>query len=486
MIDWFLKTVKSNPTFIALIDDGKRYSYEDLYIQAKNIAFELQKTDNHFIGLYTDNNFFTYAGILGILMAGKAFVPLNHKFPKGRLKNIIAQVDLKTIICCEISYNEVSQLTENSNILISDKLNKTKSEFSIQNYKAHDVCYLLFTSGSTGEPKGIPITYSNFTHFLSSLVKKYALAPQTKVLQTFELSFDVSIACTFLALSTESTLVLVPLAGIIAVNAFKVILDYKVEVVCMAPSAVNYLKNYKLVPQFQLPFVHTTIFTGEALPYDTAKIWSNSAKNSLIDNAYGPTEVTVWSYFYRLNNNTEIELENGLCPIGKELDGVKSKIEPIETNLNRGQLLLGGEHVFKEYWKNEKKTSSAFLTDEKGEKWYKTGDLVIINQNENVVYINRIDNQVKINGYRVELGEIEFALKKRLDGAGVAVIVKNDSKGNPQLIAYTDAVGFNANDIYNAVKQDLAFYMLPKEIVYLKNLPLNASGKIDRLALKAI
>lgn len=481
MIEFILKNLKSSPGATAIIIEDKPYSNAELYSSAQAVSCQLNKEykTSGLIGIYTDNNFYTYASILGILISGNGFVPLNSKFPDHRLENIIKQTEIEIIICCTSSIDNVNKFVSKSKIILADTLKTPETPVTIKT--SSSPAYVLFTSGSTGEPKGIPISNENFSSFLSSLKKKYPLNSTNRVLQCFELSFDVSIACTFLAFSTGATLVVSSLVGIVIVNAFKTILDYEVDFVTIAPSAVSYLESYKLIPQFKMPFLKSTIFTGEALPFKFVEKWKNSAPYTRIHNAYGPTEASVWCYFYSLDENSESQVINGLCPIGVPLKGIKARIEPIE-NKNKGQLMLAGKHIFKGYWKNAHQSLEAFDIDENGQKWYKTGDHVQLNEFGNIVFINRLDNQVKVNGYRIELGEIEHKIKLELNTSIVAVVVSKDQNGNNQLTAFID-IEIDVAKFLDKLRNLLPFYMVPKEFKMIKQLPLNNNGKIDRQKL---
>jgi D-alanine--poly(phosphoribitol) ligase subunit 1 len=481
MVRFVLEFLKSNTETTAIIIDNRSYSYTELYSAAQSVAYQLNQEDttSGLVGIYTDNNFYTYASILGTLISGKGFVPLNSKFPDQRLMNIIEQTEIEVVICCTNSVENVNKFSGKSKIISADTL-KTP-EIPVKVKTSSNPAYILFTSGSTGEPKGIPISKENFNSFLTSLKTKYHLNSTNRVLQCFELSFDVSIACTFLAFSTGATLVVSSLSGIVAVNAFKTILDYEVDFVTIAPSAVSYLESYKLIPQFKMPFVKSTLFTGEALPFEFVEKWKASAPYTRVYNAYGPTEATVWCYFYLLDENTEYQVINGLCPIGTPLEGIEARIAPLE-NENKGQLMLSGKHIFEAYWKNEPKSLEAFKIDKNGQKWYKTGDLVQINKFGNLVYINRLDNQVKVNGYRIELGEIEHKIKMELKTSIVVVVVSKDQNGNNQLTAFID-MEIDVTKFLEKLRNLLPFYMIPRGFKVIKQLPLNNNGKTDRKKL---
>ncbi len=488
-IEKFLKSVgesfneKTKSEEIAIIIENTRYTYSELYKISIEISTAINQINStsHLIGVYTDNNIYTYAAIIGVLLSGKGFVPLNNKFPDKRLSNIIEQTGLELILGCEESKNRITQLKSEIELIVIDKTNRVKEEFKFILAPKNSIAYVLFTSGSTGEPKGISISYENFNSFLSPLCEKFPLNNDNKVLQCFELSFDVAIGCTFLAFSTSATLVVSSLKGIIAVNAFKSIIDYNVDFVVIAPSVVGYLVNYKLIPQYKVPNIKTTLFTGEALLFSQVLKWKESAENTRVINAYGPTEATVWSYFYQINENTPNEIINDLCPIGSPIKNIIPRIDETSSD-GKGELQLRGKQVFDSYWKNPKKTEESFAIDNEF-RWYKTGDLVSKNKYGNIVYLARLDNQVKINGYRIELGEIEYAINSILNTTTSVVVVGTDVKGNKMLTAFI-GVSFNQKDLLEELSKTLTFYMLPKQFNYVKDIPLNSNGKIDRKLLK--
>lgn len=486
MLSGFLKSALKFPNHTAIIINGKSFTYQWILNKATAIAKEIVANDTsetNLIGLYTDNNEYTYTSLIAILLANKGFVPLNHKFPNERLKKIIDDAGIKTIVHCNQSIDRVSELHKNASLPVDDiNFNNQLHQYSPVD---NQIVYILFTSGSTGIPKGIPITNKNFSALIKALDKRYTINETDRVLQAFELSFDVSLACTFMAWEYGATLLIPDMEGIVAVNSFKAIYDYKATFVTIPPSAIFYLKKLKILGSIKIPSVHTTLFTGEALPYKLVTEWRKSAENTVVENAYGPTETTVWSLFYKLDAETEAQTINGLCPIGEGLSGINCRIinEKNEEVVDgeRGELIVEGDQIFKGYWNNEEKTSQAFYIDKQNKQWYKTGDIVVKNTNNNIVYINRKDNQVQVNGFRVELGEVEHAIKKA-SGLDSIVVLAKITDDYTDLYALIEG-NFEEISLLNVLKNSLPFYMIPRHFIAVNPLPVNTNGKIDKQLL---
>jgi len=490
MIKQFLKISKGNSN-TAIICDGKKYSYAVLRKTVFSIAADVDEYNDKIIGVYTDNSFYTYASILAVLLTKKCFIPLNSKFPTDKLKKIIRSAGVKKILCHDNSIEELNlKLGENYDFITNDlKVTSVdKMDFNLFREDETLLAYILFTSGSTGEPKGIPITIKNFNSLLTSLENYFDFKKINIILQTFELSFDVSLAVTFMALSNNKTLVINKLDGIIPLDAFKHVLDYNIDTLVLAPSVVSLLERYRVIPQNKLPLVTTTIFTGEALSQKTSRKWIDTCPNSEIYNAYGPTESTVWSHISEVTKTSGngFNTKSDFHLIGKSLSEVKHSIlKDLNSKIDIGELLLSGNQIFKRYWSNNIKTQESIIKID-GVLWYKTGDKVEINSAGEVLYINRLDYQVKINGYRVELGEVEAALRKQISSSEVVVITDGEnSADNDYLIAFVSEK-VNEDILLKSLRESLPFYMIPKKIIYLETFPLNSNGKIDRNALKKL
>ncbi|HTL81685.1 MAG TPA: amino acid adenylation domain-containing protein [Bacteroidia bacterium] len=498
MITGFIESFRRSPGHYALEIEDQAYTYAELMEIAAGISARIMATgrNDKNIGIHTNDSVFTYASILAVLLCGKTFIPLNRKFPAHKLENIIRESGLKIVLCASSEIEGLSSgLSAGNDVSLISNDNCDKVDFSALSFTLPDsdnFAYILFTSGSTGIPKGIGITHSNFNAFIKAMFSpgKYDLGPTDKFLQMFELSFDVSIACTFMAWECGGCLVPVPTSDIVFISALETMRDKQVTFVSMAPSAVAYMKQLRLLEEFSFPSIRYTLLTGEALPYKLAQAWKETAPNSVIENAYGPTEVTVWSSIYRLNDETEKEILNGLVPIGHVLDGleyqiVDEKLAPVKQGAS-GELLLYGAQVANGYWNNPEKTEQSFVRmDGREGKWYRTGDSVIVNANGNIVYINRIDNQVQINGFRVELGEIEFRIREFTNANGAVVIAcEHPFAGTLTLVAFIESKEGSFAELRAHLEATLPSYMVPKHYYALQNMPLNNSGKIDRRKLK--
>ncbi len=499
MISGFIRNYQLNPNSPAIIVDDVSYTYQTLFEIANRISSSLP-SDEKLIGVYTDYSVHTYASIIAVLLKGAGFVPINKKFPKDKIENIIKCSGIKTILCNTHSIADLEAINTDAafSIHTNDQLAGSDNVLNQELRNNHSVSattiqYVLFTSGSTGVPKGIGITKSNFASFLEAMTRTgvYNFNSSDVFLQIFELSFDVSIACTFIAWEVGACLVPVPTEGIVFIEALEIMKKYDVTVASMAPSAVAYMKQLRLLEEFNFPKLRYTFLTGEALPYNLANAWKQVAPDSIIENAYGPTEVTVWSSMYRLDEvNTPKEIINGLVPIGKVLHGLHyivcdDKLKAVKQG-EFGELLLNGNQVSDGYWNDATKTSTTFVSlpdNEMKGHWYRTGDIVVENELGNLVYINRKDNQVQINGFRVELGEIEFRIKEYTKKDSAVVLAFQNKNNTLTLISFIENIDNTVNDLKTHLMATLPPYMIPRKFYSVTAMPLNNSGKIDRKKL---
>lgn len=479
-ISHIIQQWKTNPDAPAVTVGKVTLTYSELLNRAFLLAKKLE-VRNQNVGIYTDNNIDMYVGVLAIWFSGNAYVPINHKFPVDRLQKIVQESNVTLILESQVAESVHAGLASVQWINYSESSEKLGDDA----YVPFEAAYTLFTSGSTGVPKGIPISHENLDALMEDMWLRYPLSQRNKVLQAFELSFDVSIACILLAWTQGAHLVVADLNGITAIQAFKSVYDHQVDFVVLPPSALFYIKKLKLLAM-PMPWVKQTLFTGEALSWNVVQDWKTSAFYSEIDNAYGPTEGTVWSLIDTLDDSIEQQLVNGLCPIGQSLKTIQIQIVNDKGDQvakgERGELWIGGPQIFHGYVNLQEKTNEV-LFEEKGIRWYKTGDIVFQNEFDKIMYVNRKDNQVQINGYRVELGEVEHHLRNCLS-SDAAVVLAHSNENVTELFAFIESEDKSEEQILDALRKNLPAYMVPRSVFILPSLPVNASGKIDKTNLR--
>ncbi|HNX01911.1 MAG TPA: AMP-binding protein, partial [Candidatus Cloacimonadota bacterium] len=267
----------------------------------------------------------------------------------------------------------------------------------------------------------------------------------------------------------------------------RVLTSYPISVACLVPSVVSLLRPF--LPEINLPKVRTCILTAEATSNSLLNDLRPSIPNADIWNLYGPTEATVWCLAYLTNPHTEMELYHDLISVGHPMPGITALIKTddgITDAMNeKGELLIGGEQVAWGYVNDEKKNQTVFQMIHHGSqdlRCYYTGDIAFFNEHGNIMYCGRKDHQVKIQGYRIELHEIEYHAKKFTNCNAIAVA--KEIKGNTQLFLCVENFTGADEDLISYLQNKLPVYMIPKQVIHYKQFPVNSSSKIDRKKLE--
>jgi amino acid adenylation domain-containing protein len=465
------------------------YSYKELAKKITAIRQLITKNisaNNNIIGLITNDDLETYASIIAIWLEGKAYVPLNPNFPSERNNAIIKSAEINIILNSSIkpqftNYTTIKTKNVGSNFINLEPINYSKSSLA----------YIFFTSGTTGTPKGVPITFKNLTSFLNAFSElNYSLSNQDKCLQMFELTFDLSVFSFLTPIISGACTYTIPPNEIKYSYIFELIEDYKITYTLMVPSILQFLRPY--FSEINFTSIRYSLFCGEALPLDITNEWSKCVPNATIANLYGPTECTIFCTNYTYNKNNNNKTHNGILTIGKEMKNTIAIIidqNNNEVNLGqKGELCLSGDQLTPGYWKNETKNKEAFFIKKykgKTSKFYKTGDLCYKDENENILFIGRVDFQTKIQGFRVELSEIEYHVKKLLNKINViAIALTNHTINSTEIGLVIQAKEFNTTQLLKNLRKKVPEYMMPTKIKFLKSFPLNNNGKVDRNKLK--
>lgn len=489
---------------VALVVDKLNYTYNELFLKASQLASILTRFENERVGIFAARSLPAYVGILGTLACGKTYVPLNTKFPATRNKTIIDSAELEIFVIDNAGLDHFISIGKDLNpgaVLIFPDIDKKnipeilKEKFQIftaidlkeifEDYagvKTYGLAYIMFTSGSTGVPKGVPVSHENVLSYVNYLKERYELRPEDRFSQTFDLTFDLSVHDLFLSWSVGASLYVIPEKLLMAPAKF--LKENNLTVWFSVPSLAQFMNRFKMLKENSFPELRYSLFCGEPLPKSIATAWQIAAPNSILENIYGPTEATIGITHYRIPKEQDKIIHfNGVVAIGEifrtqDYCLINEKNEKVN---DVGELCLTGSQLTTGYWNNPQKTADSYIRFAKDDKlWYKTGDIVK-EENGNLLYISRKDFQVKIRGYRIELEEINIALREFTKCDVVRTLPYPIVDGVADNLYSFVNIDCNVEkaEIHKYLREKLPDYMIPKDILFIDEFPLNSNGKID-------
>jgi len=481
----------------AFVIEGKSFTYHQFAEITSKIRFILEQepcASEQLIGVIESNDIETYCSIYACLFAGKTFVPLNPENPIDRNVDILNQTEIKTVLSAQ-SNEKISSLSDKAEVsfIYTKILPQTEVNLEIKNISENINAYILFTSGSTGVPKGVPLTRKNLFSFIDAFFALgYVVDENDKFLQMFDLTFDLSLMCYIAPLCIGASVYPVPLDGIKYTHIYNIMEEEKITFALMVPSILAYLRPY--FEEINFPQVKYSLFCGEALYADISSEWQKCIPNALIQNVYGPTEATIFCLTYDLEKDSEkIKSVNGIVCIGKPMLNMDCIVVDENGKVlsagEKGELCLTGAQLTSGYWKNPTKNKEAFFTiiiDGNEKTYYRTGDVAFQDNEGDFIYCGRIDNQVKIQGFRVELSEIEHHAREFAKQNQVAAVAYKNKIGNQQIHLFVEDYNGSFSDLDKHLKLKLPVYMLPSSISTINKFPLNSNGKVDRKSLNQL
>lgn len=482
----------------ALWVSGRAYTYRELEDLAWGIAAHaLARRSNGRLAVLADRNEVGYAAILGAVLAGHAYVPLNPRFSPARIADILQQAEIDLLVCdarcADVIRSSNAPLPTGLAIVVPQQENASwRLEGSSGRHTAaqrtrDDVAYIMFTSGTTGRPKGVPVSHGNALSFLANFATRVPAGSGDRFLQLLDLSFDPSLQDLFGCWSVGATLYSAPEG--MATMAHRFVREFQITHFTAVASTAALLQAQGRLAPGSLSSLRETIFGGEALPVGLAAAWRRAAPQSAVRNHYGPTEATVAITECLWRDEWESEL-SGSVPIGEVFDG--QRVLLVDESLAEvpagtpGELVVSGTQVTRGYLNNPEATRRGFVTlpGEDG-LWYRTGDLVERHPAYGLRYRGRVDLQLKVRGFRVEAQEVESHVRAA-SGSDLAAVIgwpKDDQGLVSGLVAFVVAPRFSEAAILESCRQRMPDYMVPARIVPVPELPVNANGKVDYAAL---
>jgi amino acid adenylation domain-containing protein len=468
------------------------WTYHQLFSAARQWKGYLAACREPLIGIYADKSFDCFTAILGTVLSGRGYVPLNPRFPFERNLDIIKTAKLETLLTGTAGLpfaRQVSIEIPGCRAIQPGEMEAGHSEDQ-ESPKQEDfdpgrTLYLLFTSGSTGKPKGVPVSESNLLAYLDYMLNTYDFSPDDRCSQTFDLTFDLSVHDMFITWLSGACLV-VPVQPS-PLHLGRYINQKNITVWFSVPSVARLMEGMRLLGNGSLPGLRYSLFCGEPLGKHLSKKWRRAAPGSRVVNLYGPTEATIAITSYELPGEGDPDAMNGIVSIGKPFSGQKYKLDPVNSTGEKGsgELLLGGSQVVESYFNDSEITQRAYK-DKDGTRWYCTGDIATEDESGNLYFLGRIDQEIKHQGYRINLLEIDHTIRKffRVDEV---VTVYDESKGAGMIVSfitYPSRKGISRAKVMDTCKEKLPWYMVPEKVIFVEKMPVNLNGKIDRAALK--
>lgn len=476
----FENSVDKYPNNLALVCDQIELTYQELEWQTNQLANYLISqgvNETHSIGILLERSLESYLAILAILKTGASYVPIETEHPDERINYILDDMPFHSVITSDkqivrkdkIKFPQVHVLNQikaaiNAQPITRPPLSKTAED---------QLCYVIYTSGSTGKPKGVEITQRNICHYVTVASGLYDMKPEDRVYQGFSLAFDASMEELWMAFANGAALVACTAKEVRSgVGLIDFLNQNKVSVFSTVPTLLSTLHE-------ELPNLRVLILGGEACSENLVKRWCRAGLK--IFNTYGPTEATVIATYFECHAEKPVTIGKALP--GYEILIVDEQLMPLPKG-QQGELCIAGPGIARGYVNRPELTAQKFIAHpiHKSQRLYRTGDLALIQENGEIQFLGRIDDQIKLRGFRIELNEIESIMMEH-DSINQAIVTLQELD-QPALVAYLSTNdNFDLQNFKNFLKKRLPHYMLPSLYEVVETFPLLSSGKVNRKAL---
>jgi len=493
----FEKQVKGSPDSYALVFNEDKITYKELDKKATKLASILMNKGlgpDDFVVLLVERSFEFVISVLGVLKAGGAYVPVDPNYPSSRKEYIIEDSKAKLIIASEEIIESNKSILNNFDrdcIIHIDRLASYEQTIQKNTEKASptNLAYMIYTSGTSGQPKGVMIEHRNLMNYIWWAQQVYIKGESVDFPLFSSVSFDLTVTSIFLPLISGNTLYIYK-EDDQSLLLQQVLHDDKVGVIKLTPSHLRLIKEDITIKAENVTNLKRFIVGGENLTAELAREITKKFDSKIeIFNEYGPTEATVGCMIYQFESQKKY---NKAVPVGKpshnsQIFILDKYLKPVGQGII-GEIFIGGDSVARGYHNNDVLTNEKFviISELSDKKLYRTGDLAKFIDKETIEFAGRSDNQVKLNGYRIELDEIELCIQE-FEGVSKAVVSKIDKNGDNLLCAYyVSEYGVVEPDLRQYLRGRLPHYMVPSLFFNIDKIPLTPNGKIDKNLLPGI
>jgi len=483
---YFENAALSYPNSVAIENGESKLTYQEVDILTNQLAHFLKEKgiaheEKAVILLPRCEKI--YLAMLGVLKAGGAYIPLDAEIPADRVNFIMKDSCAKILITSDEILERIgsqldNHLTFNIDHQFCELSNYPNTKPKVSNRTTNDLCYIIYTSGTSGMPKGVLLEHQNVTTYIRGALEIYPISHADRTLQGFSVSFDASVEEIWLTFAVGATLVVGTFDIMRSGDRFSSILNkLNITFLSCAPTLLSMVKE-------DIPGLKILIFGGEVCSTDMAKRWCKSDR--IVYNTYGPTEGAVIATYLILKPDEEVTIGNNMP--GYDVLIVNEQLKPVNGE-EEGEILIGGNCVARGYLNLDELTEKKFIETDKfggvSKRYYRTGDIAKYAPNGQIRFVGRADAQVKVRGFRVELAEIE-GLLLQFDGVQAAAVTLDTQ--TQQLAAFAVEIpgkAINREGIANLLRLKLPYYMIPSTLDTIDELPLTTSQKIDRKRLPA-